>query len=191
MVEFQAQRLPSRGRTGRYFSVTVYSHWALKSHSVGSCWHDLHGNISELETNFQFTEAWLFQHSSSMYIFKCKYKVFLFFVEFFLNLLGWHWLIKLYRFQGYNPIIHHVYIVLCVHHPKSSLLPSPFVPRLLSSAPSHSLSLWYSPYCCPCLRGFFLCWIPPPYSPNQPNPLPLWQLSVCSLYLWHCFYFIC
>ena len=43
-----------------------------------------------------------------------------------LNLLGWHWLIKLYRFQVDNSTIHHVYIVLCVHHPKSSLLPSPF-----------------------------------------------------------------
>ena len=34
-----------------------------------------------------------------------------------LNLLGWHWLIKLYRFQVYNSMIHHLQIVLCVHHP--------------------------------------------------------------------------
>ena len=42
--------------------------------------------------------------------------------SFLLNLLGWHWLMKLYRFQGYSSIIHHLYTVLCVHHPKSSLL---------------------------------------------------------------------
>ena len=51
-------------------------------------------------------------------------------------LLGWHWLIKLYRFQVYNSITHHLYIVLCIHHPKSSLLPSPFIPSLLSSTSS-------------------------------------------------------
>ena len=45
-----------------------------------------------------------------------------------LNLLLWHWLIKLYRFQVYNSIIHYLYIVLCVHYPKSSLLPSLFIP---------------------------------------------------------------
>ena len=40
-----------------------------------------------------------------------------------LNILGWYWLTKLYRFQLYSSVIHHLYIVLCVHHPKSSLLP--------------------------------------------------------------------
>ena len=53
---------------------------------------------------------------------KCKY----FFFQ--LNLLRWHRLIKLYRFQVYDSTTHHLYMVLCVHHPKSSLLPSPFVP---------------------------------------------------------------
>ena len=28
--------------------------------------------------------------------------------------------------QVYNSIIHHPYIVLCVHHPKASILTSPF-----------------------------------------------------------------
>ena len=41
---------------------------------------------------------------------------------FYMNLLGWHRLIKLYRFQVYGFITHHLYIVLCVHHPKASLL---------------------------------------------------------------------
>ena len=42
---------------------------------------------------------------------------FLFFFYFLLNLLGWHELIQLCLFQGYNSVIHHLYIVLCVHNP--------------------------------------------------------------------------
>ena len=36
-----------------------------------------------------------------------------------------------YRFQGYSSIIQHLCIILCVHYPKSSLLPSPFIPLYL------------------------------------------------------------
>ena len=36
--------------------------------------------------------------------------------------MGWHWLIRLYRFQVYSSMIHHLYIVLCVYHPKLNLL---------------------------------------------------------------------
>ena len=53
-------------------------------------------------------------------------------MDLFIYLL-WHWLIKLHRFQLYNSITHHLYIVLCVHLPKSSLLLSPFSSSLLSS----------------------------------------------------------
>ena len=45
-----------------------------------------------------------------------------------MNLLGWHWLTELYRFQVHNSTTHHLYTVLCVHHPTSSLPPSPFIP---------------------------------------------------------------
>lgn len=44
-----------------------------------------------------------------------------------LNLLGIHWLIKLYRYQVYSSITHHLYIALCVPYPKSSLLLSTFI----------------------------------------------------------------
>ena len=37
---------------------------------------------------------------------------------------------------------HHLYIVLRVHHPKSSLVPSPFIPPLPSPLSSTPLSLW-------------------------------------------------
>ena len=37
----------------------------------------------------------------------------------------------------YSAVIHHLYTALCVHHPKSSLLPSPFLPSLpFSTSPS-------------------------------------------------------
>ena len=54
-------------------------------------------------------------------------------LSFLLNLLGWHWWIKLHRFQMYlySFIIHHLYIPLCVHLPKSSFLPSPLTPLYL------------------------------------------------------------
>ena len=44
-----------------------------------------------------------------------------------LNLLGWRWLIRLYRFQVYSSMIHDLYIALCTHHPESNLLPSPYI----------------------------------------------------------------
>ena len=41
---------------------------------------------------------------------------------FLLNLLGWHWLISLYRFPGYTSMVHDLYIALCAHHLKSNHL---------------------------------------------------------------------
>ena len=53
-----------------------------------------------------------------------------------LNLLGWHWLITLYRFQVYISMIHDLQIALCAHHLRSNHLPSPYVwPLLLPSTP--------------------------------------------------------
>ena len=79
-----------------------------------------------------------------------------------MNLLGWHWLIKLYRFQMYNSTTHHLYIVLCVHHPKSSLLPSPFIP-LTRKRPSPSPT----PITTMPLSCFYVGFLP-----NPPTPCP-------------------
>ena len=68
-----------------------------------------------------------------------------YFVSLSLNLLGWYWLIKFCRFPAYNSITHHLYIVWCVHHPKASLLPSPFVPPYLSCLPQG----WHSCFMLP------------------------------------------
>ena len=54
----------------------------------------------------------------------------------FIKFIGWPWLIKLCSFQAYNSTTHHLYIVLSVHHPKSSLLPLPFTTPLSPSPTS-------------------------------------------------------
>ena len=63
-----------------------------------------------------------------------------------LNLLGWHWLTKLYRFQMPNSITPRLYTVLCsppqvvFHH-----IYSPYILLYFSQPPLHSLQ---SPHCC-------------------------------------------
>ena len=43
---------------------------------------------------------------------------------------------KIYMFQVHNSTTYHLYTVLCVHHPKSSLHPSPFTPPYPPLPPS-------------------------------------------------------
>ena len=45
----------------------------------------------------------------------CLLFIFYFLLFFKLNLLGWHWLMRLYRSQVYNPTIHHLYIASCAY----------------------------------------------------------------------------
>ena len=52
--------------------------------------------------------------------------------------LWWHWLIKLYMFQMYISMIHHLYVSLCGHHPKSHHL-SPCVWSPSSLFPPNAL----------------------------------------------------
>ena len=73
-----------------------------------------------------------------------------------LTLLGWHWVTKLYRFSVYSSVVHHLYIALCVYHPKSNLLPSPCVwilPLLTLSPLSTCPCLWVLV----CLSCLFAC----------------------------------
>ena len=65
--------------------------------------------------------------------------------------MGWHWLIKLFRFQVYNSMINHLYSALCVHHPKSNLLLLPYIWSPLLFTTLHLPSLWLPPYCWLCL----------------------------------------
>ena len=54
----------------------------------------------------------------------------------------------------HNSIIHHLYILLCVYHPKSSLLPPPFIPPLHSSSSTHPLPSGHR-HTIVCLPGSF------------------------------------
>ena len=69
------------------------------------------------------------------------------FFSFSLNLLGWRCLTKLYGFQVHSSTAHHVYTVLCVHRPMSSLLPSPFIPLYPPPPPPTPSPRWLSPQC--------------------------------------------
>ena len=61
--------------------------------------------------------------------------------------------------------IHQLCVVLCVHHPKSSLLLSP----LTLTAPSSTCppSLWWSPYYCRVYEAFSPPWSLTPMSPEK------------------------
>ena len=95
-----------------------------------------------------------------------------------LKLVLLKFVLNLLWFRVYNSIIHHLYIVLCVH-----LLPSPFFPLALFDSP-HPLFLWELPYSCYCLWGacvcvcvcvcvlFCFCLILAPFLPSLLNPLP-------------------
>ena len=101
-----------------------------------------------------------------------------------MNLLGWHWLIKLYRFQVCNSLILHLYIVLCVHHPNSSLLPSPFIPHLPSStSPTPFPSDNHHTVVCVYEVVFFFCLI---HSHFSPSPVTILPSDSCPS-LWVCF----
>ena len=70
-----------------------------------------------------------------------------------------HWLIKLTKFQVYDSMIHHMYIVLCAYHPKSSLLPH-HLPHYAHHAVVRV-----------CEVGLFGL-IPSPFSLNPATPFP-------------------
>ena len=99
---------------------------------------------------------------------------------FLLNLLGWQWLVKLYRFQVHYSIIHHL-LLYCVftipsqvsfHHHLSflfPLLPPPQPLLIITMLVSVSIVVCF----------FF--WLSLLFFTQLHNPTPLWQLSVYSL----------
>ena len=86
---------------------------------------------------------------------------------------------KLYRFQVYNSIIHHLYIVLCAHHPKSSLLPSPGIPFRPPSTSLQSPFRLVITILLSASMWFFS--IPSPFSPSPQCLSPLIAVSLFSI----------
>ena len=70
----------------------------------------------------------------------------------------------------------HIHIVLCVHNPKSSLIPLLFIPPL----PSFTSPAYFPSYCCLCLhlRVFFIN----PFTQSPPSspvtPVSLFSVAV-------------
>ena len=91
---------------------------------------------------------------------------------------------KLYRFQVYNSIIHHLHIVLCVHTPTQVSVHHHLSPlnALLSPSSPFPSSNHHTVVCAYnfCFYGSFL--LNPFIFLTQPHKSPsLWQLSVYSL----------
>ena len=78
----------------------------------------------DLQASTQSTEP----HQPGLFLFL----FFFLFIE-FVGVI--HWLTQLYKFRGHHSSAHHLHTVLCVHRPKSSLLPSPFIPQPSSTSP--------------------------------------------------------
>ena len=76
-----------------------------------------------------------------------------------LELLVWCRLIKFCRFQVCNSKIYHLDIVMCVYHPKWSLLPYHIFDPVYPLLPLIPSSLWQPPYCCLCLRFCLLAFL--------------------------------
>ena len=103
----------------------------------------------------------------------------------FLNLLGWHWLTKLDMFPVHNSSAHHLCSLLCVHHPKSSLHPSQFIPlQPPAPPPTHLIpaitKLLHVSMSFP--LSFFHLWINPSAPPHPATPPP--PMAVSQLYIY-------
>ena len=90
--------LPHSGQFFKFFFLFCFLHYFL------TCIPFIRSSVSSEFTHSYFTHCQYFD--------MCN--------VFSLNLLGWYWLIKLYRFQVYNSITYHLYVALSVHHPKLS-----------------------------------------------------------------------
>ena len=104
-------------------------------------------------------------------------------ILFKLNLLGWHWFIKPYRFQVCNSTKCHLLTASCARCPRQSLFASLFMPLLclpphtptpFPSGDLHTVVCVYVSY----IYFHFLPLIPSPSFTQTTKPPALWQLSV-------------
>ena len=161
------------------------SHW-----NCGACFH----RQMKLPGSVQSTEH---AQASSWLAIKSQLSTLKTGQIFSLNLLGWHWLVKLCSFQVYNSMIHHLYMALWVHYPRSTspCAPCSYVVRydLCSRAvPSSSdgvkcgMGLWlnwhscseFSLPCSPhCLRSLIL---KPCHNASLAHEFSFWGQNLVS-----------
>ena len=98
-----------------------------------------------------------------------------------LNLLGWHWLTELYRFQMPNSITPRLYTVLCVHHPKSSSIT--YIPPISSFTSPNLLFTPCNHHTVVCIQEFVFFWL-------MPSSPPLLSPAIYSLSLFWLIHFL-
>lgn len=133
--------------------IKIYCSEGIKFEKAGK-------KLKRLQTTSFPQLTWALVFYCNVSTISCQYLViFSNILNFSLNLLGSHWLIKVIQSSGaqFNTAIHHLYITFCVHHPKpdlhhhhlchpvpSSACPTPFplaITILLSVSVSFSVSL--------------------------------------------------
>ena len=87
---------------------------------------------------------------------------------------------KLYRYQVYHSIIHHVYIILCVHHPSQVSFHHHLPASTLCYLP-RPLSFRESPCCC-VYQSWFVCFFCLVLSLFSPDPQPSLPSNSCHLF---------
>ena len=127
---------------------------------------------------------WNWKRLKNVFI-KIKNKVvFSLFLKFLLNWLGWHWLIKLYRFQVYNSIIHYLYIVLCVHYQSQVFCYHLYLLYPLLLPPTTPLPSGHH-HTVVCVCEFFLLsmfsLVSSFFNPAPQHPYPLTAVSLLSV----------
>ena len=108
-----------------------------------------------------------------------RVEVFYFFL--FIEFIGVTLANRITQVQMHSSTTHHLYIALCTHHFRSNLRPPPFICPTPSPSPSPPPPPLYcgSHHTAFHIREFLLC----PSAPFQ-------QLSACSLWVCHCFWWI-
>ena len=140
---------PISQRGGSYFGAFPKLIWLCSPPPFGGCWgpvfqkHQFE-NCSQMRCSVPFGEV-LINEFLEIYVHQCLH------LSLKLNLSGWHWLIESYRFQGYESMIHDLYIALGAPRPKANLPWPPFY-----SLPPSPPSLW-SPLYRLRVFGFLLC----------------------------------
>ena len=108
--------------------------------AILACWaegKEVYGQNMYMSTSWRPPEP-----SASWILISLLYPV----VSFLSNILGWHWLTKLYQFQVHDSRTHHLYTVLYVHRLKTRLSVYYHLSRLyLPPSPSNPLPAWQSP----------------------------------------------
>ena len=112
----------------------------------------------------------------------CKLVLTLFFFL-FIEFIGVILVDKIIQVSGSQFHTHHLYTVLCVHHPRSRVCLSRFIPHVPSSTSPYPTFPWQSPHCC--LRpwvfpSFLFCLLLYSFNSSTPLTIAVILLFICE-----------